>query len=176
MLLTVIIANSLPEMSRALINHRIAAHDSVRTVKNHYLSLLLPWAEDNNLAILGFGHKPAKPTSEYRGLVTLSSEYDLDPSPVAPTNDGCWAELTNIVHTVFGSETTVAPTMLAGNTDTRYYWDLTRRIYRMTPFRASHDPRGTRMHTVDERMPVAGLKELVDFYLAFIAGFDSYRG
>ena len=65
--------------------------------------------------------------------------------------------------------------MLTGNTDTRYYWDLSPQIYRMSPWRASHDPRGTRMHTVDERMPIKGLMEMVHFYHEFIRIVDEVR-
>jgi len=62
-----------------------------------------------------------------------------------------------------------------GNTDTRYYWDLSPQIYRWSPWRASHDPRGTRMHTVDERMPIKGLVEMVKFYHEFIRVLDEVQ-
>jgi Gly-Xaa carboxypeptidase len=45
----------------------------------------------------------------------------------------------------------------------------------MSPWRASHDPRGTRMHTVDERMPIKGLMEMVHFYHEFIRVVDEVR-
>ena len=64
---------------------------------------------------------------------------------------------------------------LSGNTDTRYYWGLSKHIYRMSPWRASHDPRGSRMHTVDERMPVKGLLEMVRFYYELICVVDEKR-
>jgi Gly-Xaa carboxypeptidase len=65
--------------------------------------------------------------------------------------------------------------MPSGNTDTKYYWKLSSQIYRMSPWRASLDPRGTNMHTVDERMPVEGLLEMVKFYHEFIRVVDEKR-
>jgi Gly-Xaa carboxypeptidase len=45
----------------------------------------------------------------------------------------------------------------------------------MSPWRASHDPRGSRMHTIDERMPIKGLMEMVHFYHEFIRILDEVR-
>lgn len=157
-----------------MVNHRIAPHDSVRIVKDHYICLLCPWAEKHRLAVHGFGEvlsEPENPT----GILTLTSEYDLDPSPISDSSDPRFELLAGTIRGVFGEHTIVCPTILLGNTDTRYYWDLTNQIYRMSPWRASHDPRGTRMHTVDERMPIDGLMEGVNFYHSFILNVDEYR-
>jgi len=114
-------------------------------------------------------------SSSPAGKVTLSSEYDLEPSPVASEADPKFDWLTTSLKEVFGEEVIVAPTLLAGNTDTRYYWELCSQIYRISPWRQSLDPRGTRMHTVDERMPVEGLMEMVRFYDVFIRRVDAQR-
>jgi Gly-Xaa carboxypeptidase len=167
--------NSLPESAYALVNHRIAPQDSVRTVMDHYISLLTPWAKTHDITVNAFGEgisQPAHPS----GTLTLTSDYDLDPSPISDANNCCFHLLAGTIRTVFGRDIIVAPTILLGNTDTRYYWDLTSNIYRMSPWRQSHDSRGTRMHTVDERMPIAGLIEMVKFYHSFILNVDEYRG
>lgn len=62
-----------------------------------------------------------------------------------------------------------------GNTDTKYFWKLSSQIYRMAPWRAKLDPRGTRIHTVDERMPVEGMLEMIRFYHEFIRVVDEKR-
>ncbi len=45
----------------------------------------------------------------------------------------------------------------------------------MSPWRASLDPKGTNMHTVDERMPIEGMVEMVRFYHEFIRVVDEMR-
>jgi Gly-Xaa carboxypeptidase len=157
-----------------MVNHRIALQDSVRIVKDHYISLLTPWANTHNIAVDAFGESISQPTHPF-GTLTLTSDYDLDPSPISDANNRWFHLLAGTIRTVFGKDVIVAPTVLLGNTDTRYYWDLSSNIYRMSPWRQAHDARGTRMHTVDERMPIAGLIEMVKFYHAFILNVDEYR-
>ncbi|RFU28793.1 hypothetical protein B7463_g7549, partial [Scytalidium lignicola] len=166
--------NSLPESAYALVNHRIAPHDSVQVVKDHYLSILMPWAKKHKLSVYAFGKNLSQSCDVHAALV-LTSDYDLDPSPITDSNDQRFKLLADTIRGVFGDNVVVTPTLLLGNTDTRYYWDLSNQIYRMSPWRANHDPRGTRMHTVDERMPIAGLMEMVRFYHTFILNVDEYR-
>jgi Gly-Xaa carboxypeptidase len=147
----------------------------VRIVKEHYVSLLTPWAETNGIAMQAFGEWILRPQQE-SGTLILTSEYDLDPSPVSDTNDPRFKLFARTIRSIFGEDVVVTPTILLGNTDTRYYWNVSDQIYRMGPWRASHDPRGTRMHTVDERMPIEGLMEGIRFYHALILNVDEYRG
>lgn len=167
-------ANSLPESAFAIVNHRLATHDSIQDVKHYYHRLLGAWAGKYKLNLRLFGDSIITFDAAL-GSVTLTSEYDLEPSPVASEIDPRFQWLTGTLKKVFGDEIIVAPTLLAGNTDTRYYWELCSQIYRMSPWTQAHDPRGTRMHTVDERMPVEGLMEMVKFYHQFILDVDSHR-
>lgn len=165
----------MPEVSRVFVNHRIAAQDSVKAVKDHYVKLLSPWAWKNGLNLDAFEGLAHIHEASARSAAKLTSTYDLEPSPVSPTADPCYEILCRTIHQTFGKDVEVVPDILAGNTDTRYYWRLTPNIYRMTPYRAGHDPRGTRMHTVDERMPIRGLHEMVDFYMILIKETDKFR-
>ncbi|EXJ95212.1 hypothetical protein A1O1_00332 [Capronia coronata CBS 617.96] len=174
--------NSLPESAAVLINHRIAIQDSVQDVKSHYVELLAPWADKWDFRLDAFGERrPAKKNSlkcngiNDSGDLILAAQYELESSPVSNWEDPRFRWLAGTIKGVFGDTVVVAPEMLSGNTDTRYYWDLSPQIYRMSPWRASHDPRGTRMHTVDERMPVKGLVEMVKFYHEFIRVVDEVR-
>ena len=155
-------------------NHRIAPQDSIRSLKEHYISILGPWAKSTNVSLRAFGSQITKPSASEVSL-TLTSHYELEPSPVSDHEDSRFGWLADTLREVFGEKVIVAPTLLSGNTDTRYYWSLSSQIYRMSPWRAAHDPRGTRMHTVDERMPVKGLMEMVRFYHAFVCKVDNSR-
>lgn len=64
---------------------------------------------------------------------------------------------------------------MTGNTDTKFYWKLCPQIYRINAYSAKWDPRGLMIHTVDERMPVDGMLELVKFYHEFIRVVDEKR-
>ncbi|EXJ89211.1 hypothetical protein A1O3_02277 [Capronia epimyces CBS 606.96] len=174
--------NSLPENVTALVNHRIAIQDSVQDVKDHYIQLLAPWAEKWNFNLDAFGERrqakniPCRSSAVTEGgTLTLTAQYELESSPVSEWEDPRFRWLASTIKGVFGDNVVVAPELLSGNTDTRYYWNLSPQIYRMSPWRASHDPRGTRMHTVDERMPVKGLMEMVRFYHEFIRTVDEMR-
>lgn len=50
---------------------------------------------------------------------------------------------------------------MTGNTDTRFYWNLTRNIWRFNPTREGG---ALNIHTVDERVDVAVHLEGVAFY------------
>ncbi|KIV90191.1 hypothetical protein PV10_07522 [Exophiala mesophila] len=180
--------NSLPETANVVINHRIAVEDSVRTVKDHYINLLQPWAKNRRCQFEAFGlsvsERPIPPVSmieannnddDHTGKLTLSAHYELEASPVTSADDVHFEWISTTLSRVFGPDLIVAPVLLSGNTDTRYYWGLSKHIYRMSPWRASHDPRGSRMHTVDERMPVKGLLEMVRFYYELICVVDEKR-
>lgn len=64
----------------------------------------------------------------------------MDTAPVTPTDvygvDGGvtpWAVLSGTTRALYGEGIVVAPGIMTGNTDTRYYWDLTRHIFRYMP-------------------------------------------
>ena len=63
----------------------------------------------------------------------------------------------------------VAPSLMTGNTDTKYYWGLSRNIYRFSPVR---DGGRENAHTVDERMGMEEHIKCVKFYTQIIFNGD----
>ncbi|MAD84975.1 MAG: hypothetical protein CL912_18610 [Deltaproteobacteria bacterium] len=165
-------ANALPETAHIIVNHRIAVEESVRTVKDYYVRHLSPLAKQWNFGLQGFGQKAS---GNFKATITVAGHDALEPSPTSNTEDERFDWLTGTIRGVFGKDVVVAPVLLTGNTDTKFYWKLSSQIYRWSPWRASLDPRGTMMHTVDERMPVEGLLEMVRFYREFIRVVDEKR-
>ncbi|KAF4621523.1 hypothetical protein G7Y89_g14552 [Cudoniella acicularis] len=165
--------NALPETAYILVNHRIAVEESVQIVKDHYLRLISPLAKKWNFAIRGF--EGEETGNAGLGTLTLTAHSELEPSPTTNPDDERFGWLAGAIRGVFGEDVIVAPVLLTGNTDTKFYWRLSSQIYRMSPWRASLDTRGTMMHTVDERMPVQGLLEMVKFYHEFIRVVDEKR-
>jgi Gly-Xaa carboxypeptidase len=132
--------------------------------------------------------------------ITITTTGNLEPSPVSDLEDERYAWLAGTLRGVFGEDVVVAPCLgvgmvflslhllpfssltwakriltTQGNTDTRFYWKLSPQIYRINPYSSKWDDRELMIHTVDERMPVEGMVELVKFYHVFIRVVDEQR-
>ncbi|KAI9696621.1 MAG: hypothetical protein M1820_008070 [Bogoriella megaspora] len=168
--------NALPESVTALVNYRVAVHQSVSEVERSVTELLYPIAENHALNINDeVDTDESNPAS---GLFTLSVKDPLSPSPITPTSieDPIWRLFSATIRQVFEStshleDKTVVPVgdIMTGNTDTIHYWDLSDHIYRFTPART-----GTRFnaHTVDERVDMDAHIEGIRTYYELIRNFD----
>ena len=113
--------NSLPENVYCLVNHRIAVQDSVQAVKDHYVQLLQPWADERHFALDAFGltttPKGMSRKLAYEntmGALTLAAQYELDSSPVSDAEDVRFGWLAGTLRGVFGDDIVVAPELLTG--------------------------------------------------------------
>jgi len=63
---------------------------------------------------------------------------------------------------------------MTGNTDTRYYWDLTRHIFRFAPGFDPADEQGlgNGIHTVNERVSVKNHVNTVRWFTLFVRNMD----
>ncbi|OCK83285.1 vacuolar carboxypeptidase Cps1 [Lepidopterella palustris CBS 459.81] len=167
--------NQLPESVTAVVNYRIAPHDTLNDVKASIAKLLKPIAHKYQLSVRGFG---LYDNATGLGVLELDSRDDLSPSPISPTDPSnpVWNLFSGTIRQVFESTTnfsgkTVVPVgdIMTGNTDTINYWNLSRNIYRFTPARA-----GTRVgvHTVDERMDMNAHVEGMRVYYELMRNFD----
>jgi carboxypeptidase PM20D1 len=65
----------------------------------------------------------------------------------------------------------VAPNLVSGGTDSRYYQPLTDNVFRMIPVvMGPDDLKG--FHGTDERVPVASMGLMVDFYTVLMTSYD----
>lgn len=151
--------NKLPGDVLAVVNYRIAPHDSIASVKKSITEVLTPLAKKYNVSIQGFGSLEAAP----KGVPTLylNSTGDLPPSPISPTGpdfkvwnvfSGTLRQAFEDVLTLKGKIVVPAGTMMTGNTDTKHHWNVSENIYRFTPARS-----GTRLgiHAIDERVDIS---------------------
>jgi len=113
--------NSLPESVQVVVNHRIAVQDSVQAVKDHYLRLLQPWADQRRFKLDAFGSvlSPMRPMPRFRddlegGTLVLEAQYELDSSPVSDAEDDRFGWLVGTLRGVFGDDVVVAPELLTG--------------------------------------------------------------
>ncbi|EON96418.1 putative carboxypeptidase s protein [Phaeoacremonium minimum UCRPA7] len=161
--------NALPERTRLVVNHRVNVGDSSSVVKDKLTKLATIVAKKYNLTVNAFSDESETPRS-----ITLSTGTILEPAPVTPTLVGKtpYSILSGTTRAMYGENLIMAPGIMTGNTDTRYYWDLTKHIFRFIP---GWDPEQNFMdgiHTVDEKVGVIGHIRNVQWFSSFIRNMD----
>jgi len=72
----------------------------------------------------------------------------------------------------------VLPGIITGNTDTRYFWALTKHIFRFDPGYDPEDAGGafdSGIHTVNERVSVAGYINSVKWLTMWVRNMDEAK-
>ncbi|KAF8187111.1 hypothetical protein BJ912DRAFT_970122 [Pholiota molesta] len=140
-------SNALPETALVLFNSRVDIFSSPAATTEAYHSLIEPVAEKYSLLLNGNSLSEAPSI----GNITVLPSLGHEPSPISPftIDSDAWLVFSKAVQASFGSNVLTAPSAMTGNTDTRYYWNLSENIYRWSPTRA-----GTKLniHTVDEKI------------------------
>ncbi|KAM5532363.1 hypothetical protein V8D89_013957 [Ganoderma adspersum] len=173
--------NALPELAAAVVNHRIAQHSGLVDVQAHVKSVILPLATQFNLSMEAFGYwEPAGDGSG--GHVRLSDSWysGLLPSPITPTGpDDPYQILAGTIKATLQSAegyhargVVVAPQVALGNTDTQFYWDLTKNIIRYSHLSGGDLYNG--LHTVNEAVRGEAWIQLIRFYTRFILNCDEH--
>jgi Gly-Xaa carboxypeptidase len=153
-------SNALPEQAYALVNHRIETTSSVAAVMEHDTKLLEGFAHKFNLSFVAFGTLLTDVDAPAYGRLELSDSEDsaLDPAPVTPTDAAPYKLLSGTIKTVYAAHRgghpdrgiAVAPGAMAGNTDTRHYWKLSKHIFRYDHTNAIDSTALGGVHTVNE--------------------------
>ncbi|KAI8633250.1 peptidase family M20/M25/M40 [Xylariaceae sp. FL1651] len=163
--------NALPERTRVIVNHRVNVGDDVSEVQAKMTHLAEKVAAKHNLTVQAFNDEP-----EALRSIKLNAPRTLQSAPVTPTTvDGVtpYAVLSGTTRALYGEELLVAPGIMTGNTDTRFYWDLTKHIFRYGP---GWDPeeKGSLegIHTVNEKVSVLAHTRGVQWYSMFIRNMD----
>ncbi|KAJ3046843.1 hypothetical protein HDU99_009666, partial [Rhizoclosmatium hyalinum] len=176
--------NALPEKVSITINHRIAVDSSLKHVQTHFndvftpvakkFSLTLKVADFNDVSKIAHEFK----ATDSKGLVTVTlNSKGLEPAPVSPSNgagDRGWDVLEGTIHHVFDKSAKsgklgkiiVSGGMMAGNTDTKHYWALSKSVYRFGPVD------GLNVHTVDEHIDGQEYVQGIVFYHELIRNWS----
>ena len=136
--------NVLPAQATALVNFRIRPGESVETVIKHVRSAIA----DTSIGIEIFG------------------KLAIDPSPTSRIDNRAFRQVSQSIRTVFPG-TLAAPYTVLGATDSRYYYSVSRAVYRFLPLEVRYDDL-SRIHGVNERVATAGLIKGVRFYIDLI--------
>lgn len=165
--------NALPEKVYAVVNHRIAVESRVKDINSNLEALIktkiLPKFPEMSLD--AWGEVSGNTSSAAVGIIFLENylEDPLEPSPVSPTDTEAYKIFTGTIKQVMGEDVIVAPSLMTGNTDTKFYWGLSKNIYRFAPVREGGRENA---HTVDERIGMTEHIEGVRFYAQLILNSD----
>lgn len=168
-------SNALPEESVVTINQRVNIGDSTSLVKSKITRLASKIATKHNLTLHAF--KPAN-ESLTPSSITLSTPHELEVAPVTPTTvEGttAYSVLSGTTRALYGREMTVSPGIMTGNTDTRFYWDVSDNIFRFAPgFDGAAKGKGGmgKIHTVDESISVGNHLSATKWFVLFIRNMD----
>jgi carboxypeptidase PM20D1 len=135
-------SNILPTRAEAVINFRILPGETVETVRERVIGLI----DDDRVEVI--------------------AEYGIDPSPVSPTDSMGYELLAGMIRG-FDDKILVAPYLIQGGTDARYFYRVSPNVYRFIMARATPETL-RQVHGIDERIPVDDYLMAVRFYYAVI--------
>jgi Gly-Xaa carboxypeptidase len=142
--------NAIPEIASTLVNLRLAVETSIGQVEEHFEKLIRPIAKRHGMALEGFH---SLYDSSERRKISLFGVDALEPAPVSPVHTESFQVLSGTIKNTLkpldqDDELIVTPYLMPANTDTKFFWALTKNIYRFTPVNMVQNL--NRAHTTDE--------------------------
>ena len=164
--------NAIPEAVSVMVNLRLAVETSLAQVQSHYEALVAPIATKHGMVMEGFNS--AYDTPERR-KISLFGVDGLEPAPVSPVSAEAFGVLSgtiqNTLQPLGGDETlVVTPYLMPANTDTKFFWKLTKNIYRFTPINLVQNL--NRAHTTNEFIRAAEFVREPLFFATLILNAD----
>jgi carboxypeptidase PM20D1 len=136
-------ANLIPSQATATVNFRILPGDSPEQILEHVHNVLKDMPVEVDIY-----ENPEKAT---------------EPSP---TDNAAFKMIHKSIEEVY-AEALVAPYLMVGGTDARYYQGVSKNIYRFLPVRANSEDL-KRIHGLNERISVKEFQQAIDFYSQLI--------
>lgn len=171
--------NALPETVKVTVNHRINIGESVESTQRHIARIVSKVAEKHHLTLSVFAG-PNATIHENSIELSMSEDHVVAPAPSTPLdtympgtkNLSPFAVLAGTVRSVYGESMKVSPALMTGNTDTRWYWSLSRHIFRWVPAYDPEDEGFGNIHTVNEKQSVMGHVNAVKWFTTWIRNAD----
>ncbi|KAF2735266.1 vacuolar carboxypeptidase-like protein Cps1 [Polyplosphaeria fusca] len=164
--------NALPERTSFTVNHRINVGSCSSVILEKISHLASQIAHKYNLTVNEWNksESPSSITLSYRDTL-------LEPAPVTPTFSASDPDKALPYHVLAGTtralyDVYVAPGIMTGNTDTRYYWDLSEHIFRFNPGWDREQVGLGRIHTVDEKIGVQAHVDSVRWVVGWVRNVD----
>lgn len=167
--------NAIPELASTMVNLRLAVESSVADVQRHYESLIRPIALKHGMAFQGFHSEGL----DDQRKISLSGFDALEPAPVSPVEAESFQILSGTIRDTLkplikGQDLIVTPYLMPANTDTKFFWKLTKNIYRFTPVNLVHSL--NRAHTTDEFILAEEFVREPFFFASLILNADDAVG
>ncbi len=135
-------SNILPTRAEAVVNFRILPGETADSVMARVIEII----DDERVEVI--------------------METNVNPSPVAPTDSMGYTLLSQTIRG-FDEEILVAPNLLSGGTDARYFHSVSPNVYRFIMVRATSETMKI-VHGIDERIAVEDYLTAIRFYYALI--------
>jgi carboxypeptidase PM20D1 len=141
--------NVLPHSAEALVNMRLLPGDTIRIVCNRVRKII----------------------KDDRVKFEVIEGANWEASPLSPTDTNAYKSLERTISQVFDG-VAVAPYLVLGATDSRYYAPISDSVYRFSPFEMAPEDLN-RMHGINERLSVEALKKMVQFFHHLITAWSN---
>jgi len=150
--------NALPELGFVTVNYRVSVDESIAELEQTVTAHILPVADRFGLDVVAFGKeysfRPAGSVASPGKLVieTTGSNEVAPVSPSTAADSPAWALFAGSIRHAYahlGQDVIVAPSLMTGGTDTKFYWNLSRNIWRFTPMDKT---KSANQHTVGEKL------------------------
>lgn len=170
--------NALPESASMTVNHRIAVESNVEALSDHFVSRIEPVALKYGIGLTAFDKEIVKSDGVSGEFNVYYASTPLEVAPATPTNDTVWEYLAGVTRHIYEDlvfpdldySVMLAPFIMSANTDTKYYWNLTKNIFRYTPAFA---PLSQGIHSVNERIEFDSHLQLITFFYEYIQTIDT---
>lgn len=172
-------ANALPESTTFLVNHRVDIEFKVQDVVDRDLQTVMDVAKKFSYGVIYDNKTYLEPTDN--GYIKLEALRALEPAPRSPNSGPVWDLLAGTITDLFESrvfgddelDVYVTTTLFSGNTDTKYYWNLSKNIYRFIG--SIVDPKILKtLHSVNEHVDMPGHLSAIAFVYEYIVNVNEY--
>jgi len=175
-------ANALPEDTKFLVNHRVILHSNVNETVQRDIDYAFEIADQHDYGVSVNG-VVLKETTE-NGIISLRTINPLEPAPISPNEGPVWDLLAGTIQDLFENsvfkktpeedkEIYVTTGLFSGNTDTKYYWNLTKNIYRFVGSIVDPTIMET-VHSVNEHVDMEGHLSAIAFVYEFIVNVSEH--
>ena len=132
--------NILPHTAEALVNMRLLPGDTISQVCKRVKEII----------------------NDDKVVLEVVEDANWEASPLSPTDTNAYRSLGKSIRQVFDG-VPVAPYLVLGATDSRYYAPISDAVYRFSPFEVTSEDLH-RMHGINERIGVDALGKMVEFF------------
>jgi carboxypeptidase PM20D1 len=144
-------ANVLPPDAWAVVNFRIKPGETVGSVTEHVRGIIA----DERVTLSRFGS--AK-----------------DPSPVSEVDSAGFHALTTTIRQVLPPNVVIAPMVVPGGTDAKYYSQRSSNVFRFLPMVITSEDLH-RVHGTDERLSIESLATSIKFFCQLVRNVDALK-